>query len=110
MNFGTGLTVSLVAGNATDHHSFDNITGGDVFLMVVNGGGGSINVTIYTAQTLTSQNLTVQDVVVAVGAGVTKMIGPFPTTTFNQSDGKVYVDLSGDTSVTIGAIRHGATS
>lgn len=109
MDFDTGLVLSTTAGDATDHHSFTNASG-DVFIYVNNGSGGSLTVTALTPQTVTSASLTVEDREYTVANGAVKFIGPFPTATFNQSDGKVYFNLSADTSVTLMAIKHGPSS
>jgi hypothetical protein len=75
------------------------------FIEVRNGGGGSINVTI-AAPKQVLPDLEVTDPVVAVGAGVNKMIGPFPASQFAQSDdGLADITYSGVTSVTVAAIR-----
>ena len=71
---------------------------GEVMLRVVNGGGSSCNVTaIKTDGT--------SNTVVAVGAGVTKWIGPFPRTPYNNGDGDLEITLSFITSVTV-AVMH----
>jgi hypothetical protein len=73
-----------------------------VFLQVLNGGASSINVTVNSP--LTVDGLSVGPLVVAVAAGVTKHIGPFPPSTFGRSVapdlGRVYVDYSAVPSVT----------
>ena len=102
-----GLTMTLSAANA-DGHYIDG--GGDVFLVVLNGSGGSINVTVQTAATVSG--LAVTDQVVAVAAGATKLIGPFPPATYDRASGasdagKVYVDFSAVTTVTCGAYTLG---
>lgn len=110
MDYVDGLVPTMTNGDATNHHSFTNTTGSDVFIMVINGGGAPITVTVATPYTLGSGALTVEDRVYTVANGATCLMGPFPSTYFNQSDGKVYVDLSADTSVTLAAIRHGAAN
>ncbi len=109
MNFGTGLVLSTVAGDATNHHEFTN-TSSDVFIYVNNGSGGVLTITLLTPTTLTSQTLLIEERTVTVADGAVKFIGPFPGTYYNQSDGKVYIDLDVDTSVTLMAIQHGSTS
>lgn len=100
----TGLEPALEAANV-DGNSID----GDAktFLEVVNGGGAPINVTIQTPATL--GGLAVADQVVAVTNGERRLIGPFPKNVYNRpSDpdaGKVYIDYSDVTSVTVGAFR-----
>jgi len=84
--------------------------GGDVFpndgntrLLVTNGGGGSINVTITPQNTV--NGLTLAAVVVAVAAGASKVIGPFPPQYFNNSSGQVVLTYSAVTSVTVSVIN-----
>ena len=80
------------------------------FLEVVNGGGGSINVTIAKKSGLSSAlvkdvgTLAIADVVVAVGAGASKLIGPF-SDAYIQANGTVSIAYSGVTSVTVRALR-----
>lgn len=100
-----GVVFALSAANV-DGHRIPG--GGDVRLVVNNGSGGSINVTIQTAAT--EDGLAIADQVVAVGAGVQKVIGPFRPTTYDRASGaadpgEVYVDFSAVTSVTCGAIQ-----
>jgi hypothetical protein len=96
----SGLTPTYSAANA-DGHSFPN--GGTEYLHVKNGGGGSINVTVQTPNTV--DGLAITDRVVAVPNGGERIIGPFPRATYNQGADEVYVDFSGVTSVTCGAFR-----
>ena len=85
--------------------------GGDVFsnsdgntrLLVTNGGGSSINVTITPQNTV--NGLSLSAVVVAVAAGVSKVFGPFPPQYFNNSSGQVVLTYSGVTSVTVAVIN-----
>ena len=78
---------------------------GKEFLMVVNGGAGSINVTATVQNAdLDSEShgeISKGDRVVAVGAGETKMIGPFARGAFNDINGKVQITYSGVTTVTV---------
>lgn len=79
--------------------------GDDVFIHVVNGGGGSITVTVLGQGTVLP-NMDVPDVAVAVGAGTDRFIGPFPFTYFaDPTDGLCDVTYSGVTSVTVAAFR-----
>lgn len=80
-------------------------TRGTSFVRVINGGGGSINVT--AAAQLTSRGAdsqfpaqTVANVVVAVPAGAARVIGPFPSA-YNDGNAKVQLTYSGVTSVTV---------
>lgn len=81
---------------------------GKTFLLVTNGGGSSINVTV-TAQvaslnTATHGTLTVSSNVVAVAAGATKLIGPFPKQAYNNSSKQLAITYSGVTTVTVAAL------
>lgn len=100
-----GVAVTMSAANV-DGHSIAG--GGDVILLVENGSGSSINVTIQTPAT--TDGLAVADQVVAVAAGVTKAIGPFRPATYDRPTGAadaglVYVDFSAVTSVTCAALE-----
>jgi hypothetical protein len=72
------------------------------FLHVKNGGGGSINVTI-AAQRVPATDMTMTSLVVAVGAGAEKMIGPITAAEFQDSTGKAQITYSGVVTVTVGA-------
>lgn len=109
MDFNTGLDPTKNAADAANNHEFVN-TGGDVFLYIENGGTGASVTTVLTPQTITSANLTVEDRTYSVGAGADLFLGPFPTSTYNQTDGKVYFDIDVDTSVTIAVVQHGPSS
>ncbi len=95
-----GVTVSLVAA-AGGGDEFVNT--GQEFFMITNGGGGSINVTITTPNSVDGN--AIADVVIAVGNGVTMFIGPFPKGTYNDSANKVQIAYSGVTTVTVGVFR-----
>lgn len=81
---------------------------GNTFLKVINGGGGSINVTAASNYTSPPTGTAQADNVVAVGPGVTALIGPFPQSGFNDGDGKVNINYSGITTVTVAAISMGS--
>ncbi len=94
-----GVTVSL-ASAAVGGDEFVNT--GQEFFMITNG-GGSINVTISTPNSVDGN--AIADLVVVVGAGVTMFIGPFPKGTYNDSANKVQITYSGVTTVTVGVFR-----
>lgn len=96
----TGIKPTYAAANAGGN-SFAN--DGRVRLVVVNGGVGSVTVTIDVVGTL--DGLAVSDIAQAVPAGETWEFGPFAPGIFNQPDGTVNVSYSGVTSVTVAAIR-----
>lgn len=83
---------------------------GNIILRVTNGGGGSINVTVAAGPNPTRPAdgtfpaMTLANVVVAVAAGATRYIGPFPPA-FNDNSGNLQVTYSGVTSVSVEAIQ-----
>jgi hypothetical protein len=96
----TGIVPSYAAANALGN-SIPN--DGQVFVHIKNGAGAPINVTVLVPALVDSMAITAR--VVAVANGSEKMIGPFPPGIFNQPDGKVYVDYSSETTITVAAIR-----
>jgi hypothetical protein len=101
----SGLTPLLTAPTVDG----DVIDSGNVAVMVTNGSGVSINV---TAQTPAQQaGLDVSERIVAVPAGATKLIGPFPRGTYGRPSGadvgRVYVDYSAQASITRGVVSFG---
>lgn len=100
-----GLTATFSAANAAGHW----IEPGSI-LEVVNGSGGSIDVTLITQET--RAGLAVSDQVIAVGAGARKHIhvpkadqAPFLVPIDGGADdGMIHVDFSAVTSVTVAAI------
>lgn len=102
----SGLTPALSAVNSED--TFVDDGSGRTFLEVVNGGGGSINVTVPAVQTTAVVPgvgaLTISNIVVAVTNGQRRFIGPF-TPAYRNSSGIVTVQYSGTSSVTAGAFK-----
>jgi hypothetical protein len=94
-------TVESLASAAGGGDEFIN-TGGQFFI-VVNGSGGSINVT-FDSPNADNFGFTgsTNDLVVAVANGARTAIGPFRTDRFNDANGKVQVSYSGVSSVTVG--------
>jgi hypothetical protein len=100
-----GTTVTLT-GAVTTGHRFDNDY--MTFLMIQNDYTETITATFDIPVTV--DGMEVSDLEVPVAAGIQKMIGPFPTDTYNQGGSgadryRVYVDYSKTTSVTVGAYR-----
>ena len=97
-----GLTVTTTAA-VTDGHKFANT--GKTFVEVVNGSAGVVTVTF--AVPVLVDGLPVTSLAVPVGAGVTKLVGPFPVNLYNQgasdSLNMVYMDYSTITTVTVAA-------
>lgn len=97
-----GLTPNLTAaaGGGDKLNPTDN-----TMLMVINGGGSAVTVTIVTPRT-NPIGLPVDDVVVSVAAGATKLIGPFPFVYFaNPADGLASITYTAVTSVTVAALQ-----
>lgn len=104
------LTVATAAVTGTAYTAAAAAGGGDVFpndgntrIVVTNGGGSSINVTVTPQNTV--NGLSLSAVVVAVAAGASKVIGPFPPQYFNNLSGQVVLTYSAVTSVTVGVIN-----
>lgn len=98
-----GLTPVFAAANVDGH-----IIDADAYIEVVNGSGGSINVTVQTPAEYAG--LAVAERIIAVGAGARAKIGHFDPKVYARptgvaDPGKVYVDFSAVTSVTVGAFR-----
>jgi hypothetical protein len=102
----TGITPSLTAASSSDTVADDGTN--RTWIEVVNGGGGSINVTVPAQQTSVVVpgvgSLAVADIVVAVANGTRRFIGPW-TRAYINSAGNVTVNFSGTTSVTVGAFK-----
>jgi hypothetical protein len=94
----TGLAPTMTQPTADG----DVIDSGAVAVYVTNGSGAPINVTAQTPAT--QAGLAISEQIVAVPAGATRLIGPFPKSTYGRPSGadigRVYVDYSSQTSVT----------
>lgn len=104
------LTVTDISRAGVDTAGTAAAGGGDQFpntgaelLVVKNGSGGSINVTVVTQATVDGQ--AVADPVIAVGPGVEKAIGPFPRWVYSDANGNVQATYSAVTSVTVKVLR-----
>jgi len=99
----TGTTPpAQVNGDTANNHQILN-NDGNVFIEAVSSDAGSQNVTIETPGVV--DGLAVADLVVAVPAGATRLIGPFPTSIYNQVDGSLFVDVSVSTTIKFRAYR-----
>lgn len=88
---------------AAEGHAFEN--NAKVVLHVRNGSGLELSVIVRAGYT--RSGLKLADRVVTISAGGEAFIGPFDTTTYNQTDdgaGQVYVDYSATEGVTVAAI------
>jgi precorrin-6B methylase 1 len=103
---GAVITPVAAAGGGDE---FANASDERTYLQVTNGSGGSINVTIPAQQANVAVagfgTLDLDDEVIAVANGATKLIGPFPSAKFNNASGRVEVEYSGVSSVTVAAVR-----
>ncbi len=94
----TGITPTFTAAAAGGDSVSAN---GRVFLVVKNGGAGSVTVT--ATSTATVAGLAVADPTFAVAAGAEKWLGPFDGSVFGNASGNVDITYSGVTTVTVGA-------
>lgn len=94
---GTALTLSAANGGG------DTMTANDRGVLVVrNGDGTSTNVTVVVPG-VDKYAQARPDVVVAVAAGATTVIGPFPTDLADPADRLIDITYSKVTSLTVGA-------
>lgn len=96
-----GLEVTFESANADGNYFTNN---GRKVLRVKNGGGADITITV-DSPTECDQGFT-HDVEVTVTASEERDIGPFKTTRFNDSNGRVNITYSGVTSVTVAVIEY----
>ncbi len=98
-----GLTPAFVAANAGGDKF---IPDDDVYVEIINGGGGSITATFVTPGDVDGE--AVADRAVAVAASGRKKIGPFPKNIFgnNADGGKCAITYSGVSSVNIGVFEN----
>jgi len=75
--------ISFTAADATNNHVFDNTTP-DKVLLIKNAHSSDHIVTIKRPATV--DGATLGDLTVTVAAGATAVVGPFPTTLYNQAD------------------------
>jgi hypothetical protein len=93
---------TLTAGDDVNEHDFVN--DGRTIICALNTGTAA-TLTFLTPGTV--GGLAIADLAVSVPIHATKvaLIGPFPPGIYNQSDGKVYVDVDDDTNLSLGAFR-----
>ncbi len=84
------------------------VNDGTLVLKLDNTTGGAIVVTFITPQqVLTTPALPVGDQTFSVPANNIRWIGPFPTATFNNSSGKMDIDVPAD-GITMTAVKIGS--
>lgn len=80
----------------------DFVNTGSQGVLITNGSGAPITVTVTTTATVDS--LAVADLEVTVPNGETHLIGPFPKEYYNDGDNKVSIGYSDHTSVEVAVI------
>lgn len=102
----SGLEATYAAADVAGD-TFENK--GDVFLHVKNGDASDHTVTVDTKATEITKagygTITLADQDIVVTASEDRMIGPFATSRWNGSDGKVDVTYDAVTSVTVALIK-----
>ena len=97
-----GVAATPVAATVTVGDEFAN--DGNTYVEIINGSGGSINVSLDIKPTVDGGAVT--DRVVAVANGARKIIGPFPVKLYNNpTTGRAKVTCSAVSSVTIWAFK-----
>lgn len=98
-----GINMATLATNAALSQTFAN--NGKILVAIKNGSGASINATFVATKVVNDGggNLSLGNRVVAVAAGATLVIGPFPTEVFNDSAQEVTLQISAITTVTLQA-------
>ena len=104
------LTVALAARTGVDMVGVSCASGGDSFandgqeiIQVFNGDSGSHSVTVVTQAAPDGGAVTA--LTVAIAAGVTKTLGPFPTGVYNDTNGLVQITYTAVTSMTIKVLK-----
>lgn len=97
---GNGVDLAGVAA-AGGGDSFPN-TGAEV-LVIKNGGGSGITLTVVTPVTV--DGLAVADLTATIAAGATAMVGPFPPGTYSDGSGNVNLTYSAVTTVTVSVVK-----
>lgn len=97
-----GIEPAYTAADATGNYGHND---GKSFLHVKNGGVGSVDITI-ESQRQCDQGFT-HDVVVSIPAGEERMLAPFGTRRFNDSDNYLQWSFDDVTSVTVGFFSTG---
>ncbi len=80
---------------------------GKELVLVQNGSGGGITATIVSQIEVDDgqDDLTVEDQVVTIAAGATRILGPFKPSVYNDADDKVTLEISAITTVTVQAVK-----
>jgi len=89
-----------MAAAAAGGDKFDNT--GSELVLIKNGSGSPVTLTITTPATM--DGLAVTDRTVAIPAGEMHLLGPWPTKYYNDSNGQVSLGYSAETSVEVAII------
>ncbi len=106
------ITAQTAARSANELTMASAAAGGDTFtntgielLLIINGSGSPITLTVTTPQTVDSEaDLAVADLAIVIPAGEQHLIGPFPKAHYNNSSDQVSLSYSAVTSVTLAVI------
>ncbi len=97
---------SQTTADATNDHYIAN-NDGRIFLEIISTDGSTQTVTVETP--VVEDGLALDDQVISVPAGATRLAGPFSTTTFNQTgvgdENKVFINPSVSTNLKFRAYR-----
>lgn len=99
----TGLIAAFVAASGGGD---EFINTGTEFIRLKNDSAGTIVATIATPNSVDT-DLAIADRTVSLAAGVERDIGPWPVSTYNDSNQKVQLTYDGVTSLTIAVIKPG---
>ncbi len=95
------VLITLTAGDASNDMEFLN--DGRSVLMVVQGASGTPTVTVVSVADAIGRT---GDIAQLMGINTTRIFGPFsPKGAWNQSSGKINLDLDTDTNTTVAVIR-----
>jgi len=95
-------TANQIAGVAAAAGGDEFANDGKQLLLIENGSGAEIDLTITTEKTVDGED--VADKVIAIPDGERHLIGPFPTQIYNDGDGHVNIGYEDHTNVTVAVI------
>ena len=102
-----GVDVTTTPQNASGNTYFAN--DGSTFILIKNGNGTPVTATLITQQTAIQAQgygtIPLADVTVGVPSATTLLIGPFPTSRWNTTQGTVRVSMSTVTNVSATSIK-----
>jgi len=84
-----------------DHYIASN--DGRIFIEIVSSDASTQTVTVETP--VTYDSLAVEDLEISIPAGATRLSGPFPMNSFNQSDQSIYLNPSVSTTLKFRAYK-----